>query len=650
MEVQRLIQWSMPTTPHGELCLSPNSVPLYFEVLKDLDAHRVNKEYSHKPSSVNSNHDKPQLLVCHDFQGGYTENPHQKGYTFEHWAYVNAFVYFSHKRVSIPPPGWIRASRRHGVAILGTLIFEWTESKADLKALLDGPSPHWDSIVRAKLSKHYAIELVHLALAHGVDGFLVNVETSMQLRQTNNEILARLDSQHNTERLRKWVGLLRDEGRKLKPDWQVVWYDSVVYPNGELAWQDALTPSNVPFAKVATSVFTNYTWAHPKRCNFEESFHPLLSLSAAIADSIRMQRSRVFVGIDVFGRNCFGGNETYKALDLIAPHIPRGEPTPSDLAEQGDSLGLSVALFAPGWTWEHNPPPSRSWEAWWNEDCSFWIQSPRAIRHYFSSHAFPWQGTNIKGFRTNFSLGSGTQWFVQGKNVYQDTEKGWTDMGVCAPKPVLAWPETAYVLDAQGDHSDQKVTTKLRPDLAWSGCACLSIDSLQSMYVPLFSLAPFPYEAKSVVVQIWAKGDCTPCLRINEQILEGPLSQGNDGGWAHITSKIPMSEWSGAEVHLMVKVQGAVFVGQVDIVLGEYPDTDGVATWEGGLLKWSDFVPWCAYYEIFSLDEETTRIGTVTHDLDRTQTILPIVDENQVVQIRSSGAGSMETGAFVMPA
>lgn len=640
----------MPTTPNGALCLIPAALPAYFESIKDLDAYNVQVQEEHRPTFKKLVHHKPQLLVCHDFQGGYTEKPHQKGYTFEHWAYTDTFVYFSHKRVSLPPPCWIRAARQHGVAILGTLIFEWTESKADLKTLLDGPLPISTSSVRNKLSRHYAMKLIRLALAHGIDGFLVNIETSMQLRPISNDFLARLESQHNAERLRKWVKLLREEGKKLNPNWQVVWYDSIIYPEGQLAWQDALTPLNVPFVEAATSVFTNYTWAHPKRCEFDEPFHPLLSLSAAIADSLRIQRSSVFIGIDVFGRNCYGGHDTHKALDLITPHIPRSRTPSPDMADQGDSLGLSVALFAPGWTWEHHSPPSRSWEAWWDEDCELWIRSRKAIRNYFPAHAFPWQGTDIAGFRTNFSLGAGTHWFVQGKNVYQDTEKGWTDMGVCAPKPVLAWPDASYVLDTQGCISDQDVVTQLRYDVAWSGTVCLSIASMQHVYVPLFAMAPFPYPAKAVVVQMWVQGDCAPCLRVNDKTLQSSFSKDSDGEWSHITAHIPLTEWPDSEVHVLAKVQGEALVGQVDIVLGDDPQMDGVATWENGILKWSDFVPWCAYYELFSLNEQATWIGTVTSDLHRTQIQLPSVGEEQVVQIRSSGAGSQETGAFVMPA
>lgn len=640
----------MPITPHEEPCLLPNTAPVYFESLKELDAYEIEKEKTYKPCSLKMSHDRPQLLVCHDFQGGYTEKLHQKGYTFEHWACVDTFVYFSHKRVSLPPPGWIRAAKQHGVAILGTLIFEWTESKADLKTLLDGPSSHLLNLgIRPKLSKHYALKLIRLALACGVDGFLINVETSMELRPTNNQFLAALESQHNTERLRKWVEILRDEGKKLKSDWQVVWYDSVVFPQGQLAWQDAVTPSNAPFVEAATSVFTNFTWAHPDRCKFEEPFHPMLSMSAAIVDSLSIQRSSVFVGIDVFGRNCFGGHDTYKSLDMISPHIPRARSHSSTLSDQGDSLGLSVALFAPGWTWEHDSPPSRPWDAWWEEDCDFWVRSQKAIRLYFPPHAFPWQGTDVVGFRTNFSLGAGARWFVQGKNVYQDTEKGWSDMGVCSPKPVLAWPEAAYVLDTEGCSCDRKVVTKLRSDIAWSGCVCLSLASFPTVYIPLFAMEPLPYAAKTAVVQVWVKGDCLPCLRVDDQLLEGTISKETDGEWTHITSQITLLERSDSEIHMLVKVTGTALVGQVDIVLGDHPEFDGTATWEEGLLKWSDFVPWCAYYEVFTLDDEATWIGTVTSELDRTQCKLPVVDENQVVQIRSGGAGSQEAGAFVMP-
>lgn len=48
-------------------------------------------------------------------------------YSFTRWHGIDAFVYFSHARVSIPPPGWIAAAHRSGVPVLGTIITEWAD-------------------------------------------------------------------------------------------------------------------------------------------------------------------------------------------------------------------------------------------------------------------------------------------------------------------------------------------------------------------------------------------------------------------------------------------------------------------------------------------------------------------------------------------
>lgn len=62
-----------------------------------------------------------KVMVCHDHKGGYQERPDARCYTFEHWQLADYFVYFSHHRVTCPPPGWIAAAQRHGTRMLGTL-------------------------------------------------------------------------------------------------------------------------------------------------------------------------------------------------------------------------------------------------------------------------------------------------------------------------------------------------------------------------------------------------------------------------------------------------------------------------------------------------------------------------------------------------
>ena len=51
------------------------------------------------------------------------------------WDLIDAFVYFSHRFVTIPPPGWSALCHRHGVRALGTLITEWDAGRETCRQL-----------------------------------------------------------------------------------------------------------------------------------------------------------------------------------------------------------------------------------------------------------------------------------------------------------------------------------------------------------------------------------------------------------------------------------------------------------------------------------------------------------------------------------
>ena len=80
-----------------------------------------------------------------------------------------------------------------------------------------------------------------------------------------------------------------------KPWSQVIWYDSVI-TNGQLKWQNALNQFNEPFFNVCDGIFLNYTWNDW-----------MLASSKTAASSSSSRVTDVYVGIDVFGRGCFGG-------------------------------------------------------------------------------------------------------------------------------------------------------------------------------------------------------------------------------------------------------------------------------------------------------------------------------------------------------
>ena len=211
-------------------------------------------------------------------------------------------------------------------------------------------------------------------------------------------------------------------------------------------------------------------------------------MSAQVACSMGRSTADVYMGIDVFGRNCYGGYEIGRSLDLIFPSRSRSKPGHRSSTISGDTLddqsdlGLSVALFAPGWTWEREMPDGegeRSWNEWWADDLRFWFgcgdtatttESPpngniNAVGNYFGprerhlvslsspplSHSesrTSGQGTASNTFYTNFCRGSGDSWWVGGRKVYNASSPlhdplgrlGWTDIGSCFPKPDRIWP------------------------------------------------------------------------------------------------------------------------------------------------------------------------------------------------------------------
>lgn len=257
-----------------------------------------------------------RLMLCHDFARGYPEweaavdgvvgekCPPDKGmWRFNHWGYVDVFVYFSHFRVSPVPKGFTQAAHRHGALALGTIIFENDDGREDLRVILSSFR------TRAKAAN----QLATMAKFFGFDGWLVNVEVALPSKQAAGDLLAFVADL--TRATRKLVG----------PASEVVWYDAVTR-TGELKWQNELNQENDPYFKAAGAMFTNYHWDR----------------SAPVRSAVKAgpRRTDVFTGIDIYGRGTYGGGglHTHLALRPIK------------------QSGTSAALFAPAWTVDRCPP------------------------------------------------------------------------------------------------------------------------------------------------------------------------------------------------------------------------------------------------------------------------------------------------------
>eukprot|EP01083_Nonionella_stella_P141133 434255_1 len=206
-----------------------------------------------------------RLLVCHDFEGGYTQDWSSQGifdgsalladfplkpeviirnmYTFTHWDRTDVFVFFAHSLVAIPPVVWINAAHKNGVPILGTFMSEW--KSAEIQRFLDGPNG--ENTDSTEPSLVYADQLVEIAKFYRFDGWFINVESSLESAKYVHKMLAVM--KHMRTRLAAEI-----------PGSQLIWYDSVNVNTGGLSYENELNDQNRAFFDISDSIFTNYLW------------------------------------------------------------------------------------------------------------------------------------------------------------------------------------------------------------------------------------------------------------------------------------------------------------------------------------------------------------------------------------------------------
>ncbi|CAJ2644117.1 unnamed protein product [Trifolium pratense] len=357
------------------------SIPISYPIktLQDLQSRTYFDSFhypfnkSSVPISSSLLPNRRRLLVCHDMAGGYIDDKWIQGgtnpdaYAIWHWHLIDVFVYFSHSLVTIPPPSWVNTAHRHGVKVLGTFITEWDEGKANCDILLS----------TKESAQMYAERLAELSVQLGFDGWLINMEVELDRGQISN--------------LKEFVDHLSLTMHSSMPGSLVIWYDSVTI-DGKLNWQDQLNEYNKPFFDICDGIFVNYTWKEDNP-----------RLSAAVAGDRKFD---VYMGIDVFGRNTYGGGQwnANVALDVIRKN------------------DVSAAIFAPGWVYETKQPPDfeTAQNSWWSLVEKSW----GALRNY--RRPLP--------LYSNFDQGRGYHISVDGDNVSDAT---WCNISCQGFQPLL---------------------------------------------------------------------------------------------------------------------------------------------------------------------------------------------------------------------
>jgi endo-beta-N-acetylglucosaminidase D len=129
----------------------------------------------------------------------------------------------------------------------------------------------------------------------------------------------------------------------------VLYYDSLDARTGKIAYQNGLSPANKPFFDACDGLFTNYWWSTP-----------VLQASTALAGA---RRRDVYAGVDCFARP---PNPSF-----VMPYQAGGCATGVRMVADA---GLSLALFAPGWSLECGAAKDQVGDAARQCDAAFWEQ------------------------------------------------------------------------------------------------------------------------------------------------------------------------------------------------------------------------------------------------------------------------------------
>ncbi|KAH8145376.1 uncharacterized protein LAJ45_10659 [Morchella importuna] len=346
----------------------------------------------------------PRVLVCHDFKGGYHPSESSQGrcpfsdtvYTTEYLQYVSTFVYFSHKRVTIPPVSWINLMHRNGIKVLGTFLLENDDGKEEITRVLEKGSEG---------EFLFATQLARVAETYGFDGWLMNFESSFPT------------TKFSPLQVQNFLRELKSATHALVPQSEIIWYDALTILN-EVHWQNGLTLLNAPFFAASDSLFTNYGWREP------DLYH-----TAAMARAM-FRISDIYAGIDCYGRGSLGdgGFGVGTALAVIRDHC------------------LSAALFAPGWTFENFD--GKDFQA---IDKRFWLgdetsdpTAPRPLADYIEVK----ESGSEYYFYTNFNRGFGNALWLKGEKIL---DLPWVHLGTQSILPsyhhkrndVLKWAYTS---------------------------------------------------------------------------------------------------------------------------------------------------------------------------------------------------------------
>lgn len=335
--------------------------------------------------------------------------------TFSYWQYIDTLVYWAGSAgegIIVPPSAdVIDSAHKNGVPVLGTVFFPM---------VVHGGKAEWVHEFLQKDSNGdfpMVDKLIEVAQVIGFDGWFINEET------------AKITKEH-AELFQEFIIAFKE---KSEDKLEIMWYDSLT-KEGKMDWQNALTDENNFFMindekkSVADSMFLNFWWTNKN-----------------LADKELLKASNIKAKED--GINPY---DLYAGIDLQANGV--ATPIRWDLfADENNTPHTSVGLYCPSWTYFSSEDidefQSKESRLWVNEfaDPSKETQAIDKDFRGISTYAIEKTAVTALPFKTNFNLGNGYNFFIDGEKV---SALDWNNRSLADIMPTYRW-----IIDNEGSNT-----------------------------------------------------------------------------------------------------------------------------------------------------------------------------------------------------
>ncbi|MCD5002048.1 discoidin domain-containing protein [Enterococcus saccharolyticus] len=417
---EELLEWEFAEDPDAKYNVS------HFPLAKRVEKSKL-------PKSNETQNDEMKVVALSIMNSSTSGNSPRGLNTFDanvfsNWQYIDQLVYWggsSGEGIIVPPSAdVIDAAHKNGVPVLGTVFFPQTAHGGKIEWL--------DTFLEKDANGHFPIvdKLIEVSQVYGFDGWFINQETDTKV--TSFDDVAAEKEQTNVadaeEGLsKKHADLMQEliaEFKTKSEDQEIMWYDSMT-GEGEMDWQNALTDKNKAYFvdtemnPLADSMFLNFWWTTDKLADQE-----LLKSSRDKAKEVGRSPYDLYAGIDVQEN----GYMTPVKWDLFTNES--GVPY------------TSLGLYVPSWTYTSANNPDEFQE----KESMFWVNGKGDSRQGSLPENNEWPGistfaveqtavTNIP-FTTNFNLGNGYNYFIEGEKV---SSRNWHNRSLQDIMPTYRW-------------------------------------------------------------------------------------------------------------------------------------------------------------------------------------------------------------------